>query len=258
MHHHCTLAVADSFRVRETSDGAQVRGWALHLARFQRTVTETLADAAAPTDLHPTEIDAFLSDATARISQFGAGFPRLELWHQPVPALPHTPSAPRWRLHLSLRELPQLRSELRAALAAGITVQHPTRKGPNIETFTRLNHSLGVEALLLNRAGCVSEGTTTSILWWEDGTLCRSDATDRVPSVTESLVTNIASATGYPVAVCTLTPAKLRSYPAWGVNALHGIRPIVKLDGTPLVPQHRSAPLRAFQAALDETWQSVS
>ncbi|MBP1325024.1 branched-subunit amino acid aminotransferase/4-amino-4-deoxychorismate lyase [Leucobacter exalbidus] len=100
------LAVADSFRTRVRADVTEVRGLALHLARFRQSAIEALSEvepllevfpnpqAPASADSRPNldsntvsnALDEFLTEALERIDAAGEGFPRLELW-QTSPAL---------------------------------------------------------------------------------------------------------------------------------------------------------------------------
>lgn len=102
-------------------------------------------------------LEVFLADAAQRIQAYGEGFPRLELWGR-------SGQAP--ELALSLRTLPELGAELEMRTAPGITLDTPTRKGPNIARFAALNRELGAEALLTDESGYATEGATTSLVWW--------------------------------------------------------------------------------------------
>lgn len=229
------LRVADSFRVRVRNGRAEARGFAHHLERFASSVR-----AARPT---VEGLDAFLARACREIAAYGEGNPRLELRHD-------------GSLALLLRPLPELREtiELRSSRAQGFA--HPERKGPNIARFAELNRGLGAEALLLDASGRAIEGTTTAILWWRDETLCFAASGARVASVTERIVLAAAEAEGTPTAAGEATPGELASHEVWAVNALHGIRPALHVDGAEL-PEVASARLRRFRAALDRSWESV-
>lgn len=240
MHH---LLVADSFRVR-TSPPA-VRGFSLHLNRFRNAV-----HSAGWRD--EQTLEAFITDAVRRIAEYGEGNPRLELWD----------SAP--ELRLSLRPLPQLQDTIELQSVQGVTTVHPEQKGPNIDTFTALNRDLGAEALLVDESGHIIEGATTAIVWWAAGTGYVSAAPARVQSVTEALVRRIAVDRGDSLVSKSITPRDLTGHAGradlalhadevWAVNALHGIRPVTAIDGSP-APEP-SARLAHYRRALDCLWE---
>lgn len=284
------LLVADSFRVRVRGGRAEVRSWSAHVARFAGTVREALASpsaaaaaartaselsdafaargetriVAARLDLPSGEEDrlsAFLAKATVQIAAAGEGFPRLELWRTPDGGLEYA---------LALRELPPLRDSVELRSAAHVRLPDPRRKGPGIAALSALNRELGAEALLLDPAGQVREGATTSLIYWVDagsasGHIIADSA--RVSSVTEAL---LSSAAGHRLigvkpdrrrigafSLGSPTPVDLQLCEVWAVNALHGIRVVTSIDGVALpapVPER----LRWFQEALDRSWEPVS
>ncbi|QIK62108.1 aminotransferase class IV [Leucobacter viscericola] len=236
------LLVADSFRVRvnATTGRAEVRGWRRHLDRFRRGVED------ATPELEQPVVEGFLSEASHAIRDYGEGFPRLELWHEPN-------RAP--ELSFTLRPLPQLQTELELATAPGVTLEHAARKGPNIARLTEINHRLGAEALLVDRAGRVLEGATTSLVWWDSATRAGhvvQDRASRVSSVTESLLLNETSLTPGRI-----PPGNLTAHEVWAVNALHGIRVVTAIDGFP-TQEPNSTRLERFREALDRYWEPVS
>lgn len=262
------LLVADSFRVRRhpESGQTQVRGWSRHLDRFSRAVTETSqADCSRavppPTDPHESltnaALQAFLEDSAQRIAAFGAGFPRLE----------YLRDADSSRFSLSLRPLPPLGDTLEMRTAPGITLDDAGRKGPNIERLRDLNVALGSEALLLDPAGNALEGATTSLVWWEVGANTphivasppegpSSEPSNRVHSITESLLIDASPGSDAEFPAGLATPARLVESEVWAVNALHGIRVVTTIDGRATLPPDR-ARLERFRAELDHTWESV-
>ena len=291
------LLVADSFRVRDHADVAQVRGFAHHLARFSGTVREAFLDSLSDTAAHrhaqrqaaaeqkmrdslasagrdseliaaqielpdgeATRLDAFIEQARHRIAAFGAGFPRLELWR--------TASGPEYAL--SLRPMPQLSESLAMRSVSGLKLTHPDRKGPNIGTLTALNRELEAEALLLDTQGRALEGATTSLIYWADDSAESGHIIsnpNRVRSITESLISNAASRRLVGVAphrrrtggftLGAPTPKTLQQSEVWAVNALHGIRPVTEIDGVPL-PAPVPGRLQWFREALDRCWETVA
>ncbi|MFT4231495.1 MAG: aminotransferase class IV [Leucobacter sp.] len=296
------LLVADSFRVRANprTGAAEVRGLDRHLERFRgaalgqlpgaeererenrRLHDEAVAALRASGEFSPAtflfagrcaadtalldRIDAFLDDALARISEYGEGFPRIELW-EPERAGGDP------ELSLALRPLPELSDTIKLRTAPGIRLEHAGRKGPNIGRLAELNRELGAEALLLDPKARALEGATTSLVWWTDA----SDGSgryvsetwsrpDRVDSVTEGLLREAAQQrlvgrkpnrrrTG-SFSEGRLTPAELAGHEVWAVNALHGIRPVTSIDGVP-ADEPVETRLRWFREALDRTWQPV-
>ena len=262
------LLVADSFRVRRhpESGQAQVRGWSRHLERFSRAVTETSQAELSSGDLPTitpgepptnTALQAFLEDAAQRIAAYGTGFPRLEFWRD----------ADTSRFSLNLRPLPPLGDTLEMRTAPGITLDQAGRKGPNIERLRDLNVALGAEALLLDPAGNALEGATTSLVWWEQDSdtphivasplaTARGEAANRVPSVTESLMTGAFHGSKTAFVPGLVTPGRLLTAEVWAVNALHGIRVVTTIDGQATRPSVR-ARLEQHRAELDHTWKDV-
>lgn len=263
--------MADSFRVRSHGGVAEVRGLALHLERFRTAAISTGAapasarsaasaqhDAAVLAALEQA-VDNFIASALPRIAAAGDGFPRLELWHEPD-ALQGSPLSAlgAHALTLALRPLPALRDNIAlVATDRPREIKYPAVKGPNITTYAALATRLGGEALLLDEAGRVIEGTTTSLVWWHaDGTGGVAAAQDRVASVTERLVRRIAHDLGDSIRAEHRTPLELTRIEVWAVNALHGIRPVVSIDGQALA-RHDPDRLARYRAALDRTWDPV-
>lgn len=236
------LLVADSFRVRVHDGRAEVRGLSHHIGRFSWSAHLATAGELAG-------VGNFLDEARFRIAVHGAGFPRWELWRRASDA--------GFELRLSLRPLPELSEAIELRSASGVELEHPERKGPNIARLAELNHELGAEALLLDADGRAVEGATTAILWWVDGELRTSSARSRVTSVAEALAVEVAQAAGIPVRSALATPEELTVREVWAVNALHGIRPVGSIDGTPL-PEPEPHRLARFRDAFDGTWQAVA
>ncbi|MBO1902896.1 aminotransferase class IV [Leucobacter weissii] len=243
------LLAADSFRVRVRGGRAEVRGLDRHLERFTASVREPSSGASPPS---PDELSAFILDARARIADYGAGFPRLELRR-------HGGTT---ELRLSLRPLPALGRTVELRSAPGVRLPDPRRKGPNISLLADLNRELGAEALLLDETGHALEGATTGLVWWPPGN-GRDPATDRgylvaddrrVPSVTESLLLDAADGRLEGAAA---SPEQLAEQEVWAVNALHGIRPVTSIDGAAL-PRPDERRLHRFREALDRSWQPVT
>lgn len=253
--HRATEAVADalshaSFSALSTSDDHN------HSSSF-----EIFAVPLAASPGEKDRLDDFLAHAVSRIAAGGEAFPRLELWRT---------SDGETSYELSERPVPALGSTLQARVAGHVSLDAPTRKGPGIELLGALNRKLGAEALLTDVDGRVREGATTSLIYWTDETEESGhviEDVNRVDSVTESLILDAAQhrligtkpnrqRTG-ALHLGLPTVAELQRAEVWGVNALHGIRPIRSIDGAAL-PDPKLTRLRWFREALDRTWEPVS
>lgn len=254
-----TLLVADSFRVRDHGGVAEVRGLSHHLARFRASVLAS-ENSVTPCPLTTSEVDSFIASALPRIAAAGEGFPRLELWRENVAR--QTSKTPESSLSLSLslaiRPLPELREAITlTSVARPNGLADAKVKGPNIASYSALSRQLGGEALLLDETGRVVEGTTTSLIWWNaDGSGAYSAVPDRVSSVTELLVREIALRFGTELRPEQRSPADLTKFEVWAVNALHGIRPVLSIDGRASA-RHDPDRLDQYRVALDAAWEPV-
>lgn len=205
--------LADSFLV-ELRDGVPVaHGLGLHKNRFFEGLQFLGLDD------HPT---SFWMQGIREIAEYvlaeGASFPRFECWA----------SEAGLRLHVSVRPAPA-RTEHIPMTVARTPVDSPQAalKGPYIGLYSELMREHGTEVLLTNHEGIALEGTTTALMWWEQDTLMTvAPQHARVASVTEALVLDIARELGYATQTATRTAEELFAHELWGVNALHGIRPV--------------------------------
>lgn len=276
------LLVADSFRARSSEGVTEVRGFSLHLARFRQAFIEADAEVNIGSSTHSSahssahsnallnphsnryantgdpsniarQLDEFLTMAASQIAAAGEGFPRLEGW-----ARDPTTEGPGVELSLAVRPLPPIRStiELRTA-AIPPSVSHPARKGPNISAYAQLGRELGCEGLLVDAQGLVAEGTTTSLVWWDaSGRGFVSASAHRVPSVTEALVVRSARDLAMPLRPAKVTPPDLVGCEVWAVNALHGLRLVLSIDGQ-APARHDPDRLAQYRAALNDTWEPI-
>lgn len=238
----------------------EARASVLHVSLPQLPESEALA------------LEAFLLRARHEIAAYGAGFPRLECWLDPAGSGAAASGAPgpTLRFEVALRPLPPLGNALELATQELPAPPLAHVKGPNIARYSELNRAAGCEALLVDASGEVREGATTSLIVWtseEDDSGLRLASSARVASVTEAALG--AAAAERLVGVkpnrkrtgalnsASLSVADLRHAEVWAVNALHGIRLVTAIDGTPLTAP-RGARLRWFAAALDRTWEPVA
>ncbi|MDN0195259.1 aminotransferase class IV [Streptomyces sp. S.PNR 29] len=225
------LLVADSWLLRE----GRVRGFDRHRERFLGACAECGGGS-------PRRLVAFWQDMTAALPRTGAWFPRVEL------------AAGTLELRLLLRHAPPLGSAVRVwATGQPDPRTVPRRKGPDLDTLAgvrgRAAGEGADEAVLVGPSGVVREGATSSLLWWEDDTLCLPPPRLPVlPGVTTGLIQDRARRSGIRIAHRERTVDELEGREVWLVNALHGIRPVTEWTGRPM----KAAP--AVRAAEWRTW----
>lgn len=220
------LAVADSWLLRD----GRVRGLGRHRERFLRSC----GDVGGPS---PRQLVDFWRDMTAALPHTGEWFPRVELGSESR------------ELRLLLRPAPSLGTGVRVWSEGQLDPRTvPRRKGPDLDTLARVKQRAVTEgadeAVLITPSGVVLEGATTSVLWWEDDTLCLpSPQLPVLAGVTTALIQERAQRTGIRVAHRERTLADLDGREVWLVNALHGIRPVTEWTGgtRPRVPAMRAS-----------------
>ncbi|MCD9873470.1 aminotransferase class IV [Streptomyces guryensis] len=231
------LLVADSWLVRD----GRVRGLDRHRERFVRSCGEC----GGPPSYRLLQFWEVMTDALPRSGEW---FPRVEL-------------TPR-HVRLRLRHAPPLGSEVRV-WAAGQSDPRtvPRRKGPDLDALARVRRRASdegaQEAVLVAPSGIVLEAATSSVLWWEDDTLCLpSPQLPVLPGVTVALIQERARREGTRIAHRERTVAELDGREVWLVNALHGIRPVTGWAGGPL---QAAPPVRApeWRAWLDDIMEPL-
>jgi branched-subunit amino acid aminotransferase/4-amino-4-deoxychorismate lyase len=238
------LLAADSWLVE---DGA-VRGYEAHWSRFGGCCGELGVQAGV--------LARFRRGVTAALPRAGRWFPRVELVAGAVgngAGARTAPDAGAGRLRLRLRPAPPAAREARVIVAPpGDPRSRPRRKGPDLELLLALRAravAAGADELLLcDDDGRVLEGALSSLLWWEDDTLCTTPDDRTLPGVTRALLLAIARERGVAIAVRSPLPAQLAGCETWLTNALHGIR-VVSWGPQPAGSARRRAP---WQAELDE------
>jgi branched-subunit amino acid aminotransferase/4-amino-4-deoxychorismate lyase len=214
------LLAADSWLVE---DGA-IRALTWHERRFKAACQQTgrgLAD----------DVRAFWTEAIQVLPRHGRWFPRVELTAAAVP-----------QLRLRIRPAPARADQVRVWVAADRDQRcMPRRKGPDLPWLGRIRAraaGLGAdEALLTTPSGLLLEAAHSSVLWWEDDTLCVPSPTMRLlPGITTSLIQQEARRRGLDVRPRRRHPNQLSGCEVWLVNALHGIRPVAAWIGTSILP----------------------
>jgi branched-subunit amino acid aminotransferase/4-amino-4-deoxychorismate lyase len=197
------LLAADSWVV----DAGWVRAVDAHWARF--------GDSCRVHGVDTAELARFRAAVTAAVPAAGRWFPRVELTDR--------------GLALRVRPAPPPAREARVVVAApGDPRRCPRRKGPDLALLLRLRErarAAGADELLLrDEAGALREGALSSLLWWEDGTLCTTPDEHTLPGVTRALLLDVARRRGVGVRVRSPLPRELAGREVWLTSALHGIR----------------------------------
>ena len=207
------ILVADSLLVSE----GKVRSLDKHLVRFMKQTSLK-----AP-ELLP-ELPEFLFKFIELVPRTGNQFPRLEIQSdlslkvqiRPAPELTETVTLwtypePDPRVDLSVKgpEL-QLGAEIRA----------------------KAKEHGADEAILLTKAGFISEGALSSLVWWEDETLVAPN--DEIPwleSVTRQEIFEIAQNLGIQTKQLNAKPEDLINKEVWLLSSLQGIRTVTNWIG---------------------------
>jgi branched-subunit amino acid aminotransferase/4-amino-4-deoxychorismate lyase len=229
------VAAADSWLV----DAGRVRGWALHVRRFTA--------AAQAAGLEPAVAQAALAAAPGCVPATGRWFPRIDLRGG--------------ALTLAVRPAPPAVETVVAWPADGPDPRtDPRHKGPDLERLGALRDRAAArgagEAVILDGDGRPLEGAYSSLLWWEDGTLCAVDDTAPIlPGVTQALLLGLAAEAGVPVSRSRPELTDLAGREAWLTSARHGIRAVTAwADGPAAGPAPRAPEWQARLAALAEPW----
>jgi hypothetical protein len=236
------ILAADSWLV---TDGMAL-ALGLHRARFVDAVAELAERHGRAAEVEALDVDAFWDAAISSIPRAGDWFPRVELRVQHDAA----------ELLLRMRPSPERRRSLTLATAPGRDPRtEPWIKGPDLEAMTRLRTEAqqrgADEAVLLDSAGFVVEGSTSALAWWTGEALCvPSIELPRIDSVTLRSVLALAAATGVDVLHDAVEPEALEGCEVWALNALHGIRIVTGWVDGPAVAELPGR-LELWRARLD-------
>jgi branched-subunit amino acid aminotransferase/4-amino-4-deoxychorismate lyase len=231
--------VADSWLV---SDG-RARGLDLHRQRFLRSC----ADVGRVGE----DVAAFWNAAIDHLPTSGDWFPRVEF------------SAD--ALRLRVRQAPA-RGETVTVWVADVADprKQPRCKGPDLTSLAELRRVAeqhgAQEALLRAPSGVVVEAANSSVLWWEQDTLCIPSPTlPTLPGITTALIHDQARQRGIPVAFRHSPVANLQDRETWLVNALHGIRPVREWIGSTVRPgsARRAADWQEWLSGLTTTMRNT-
>jgi branched-subunit amino acid aminotransferase/4-amino-4-deoxychorismate lyase len=216
------LLAADSWLV----SGGAVRGYDAHWARFGGCCREL----GVPRD----ELARFRLAVTASLPRDGRWFPRVEV----------VAAGAGHELRLRLRPAPPASVQARVLVASpGDPRTRPTWKGPDLERLIALRAravAAGADELLLcDGDSRLLEGALSSLLWWQDETLCTTPAQRTLPGITRALLLEIARRRGVDVAVRSPLPDELAGCETWLTSALHGIRVVADWGPAPRAPAWR-------------------
>ncbi|TSI16145.1 aminotransferase class IV [Brevibacterium aurantiacum] len=211
------LRLADSWFV---GDG-RVRAFDGHRRRFSKAALEQGCTDADSTDFWTALIDL--------IPRTGEWFPRVEVLGDVAGPV----------LGFRLRPAPPRTDELSVWIPPfSDPRRHPQTKGPDIALLAQMRaqayeeHGCD-EVLLVNEEGLAVESATSSLLWWEDETLCVPHPDlGQLPGVTTSLIQDEARRRSISIEYRRVQPEDLSGHEVWLVNALHGIRRIRTLSGS--------------------------
>jgi branched-subunit amino acid aminotransferase/4-amino-4-deoxychorismate lyase len=208
------LLAADSWLVADGRARAVDRHWARFFAACREQGVE------------PEALAAFREAVEAALPAAGRWFPRVELRAGGELALrvraapPREPTIVAW-----VADVPDPR-------------RRPRRKGPDLARLAALRgraaaHGAG-EAVLSDDGGRLLEGAFTSLLWWEEDTLCAvPDDAPILAGVTRGLLLELARERGTPVDRRRPAPDELAGRETWLVSALHGVRAVTGWAGGP-------------------------
>ena len=231
-----SISVADSFLVADGHARAPQR----HIARFSKSIGDKEA-----LEL----LSQFAKTALAFLPKTGSLFPRLEYRE----SLPEGE-----RLFLRVRNAPELTKTV--SLWSSDAKDPRTNfqiKGPDLSSCQRLRRAANLrgadEALILSTDGYIADGALSSIVWWEDETLCAPDeSTDWLPSITRDLIFELAGQAGYQTATKRARPVDLDGLEVWSLSALQGIRGVTSWQEIQPGPLRFLEPFRKRLGMLSE------
>ena len=210
-----TIRAADSWFV---NDGT-VRALDGHRRRF--------SEAASGHGFPDAGSEDFWSALINLIPRTGEWFPRVEIIGDDDPVL-----------GFRLRPAPVRTDELSVWVPPFTDPrQRPRTKGPDIALLGDLRARAHEEhhcdeVLLVDEQGFAVESATSSLLWWDDETLCvpHPDLA-QLPGITAALIVAESRRRAIGIEYRRALPEDLYGHEVWLVNALHGIRRIRAWSG---------------------------
>lgn len=213
-------AVADSWRVEDGTAVALDR----HISRFNASAEKF--------GLERRTLAQFWRAVLEALPRTGAWFPRVEVHI--------TSGGP--TLRYREREAPPWVETVSLARGASDPRRTPLTKGPDLDALMALRRSVAdvgaTEALIMSAGGAVIEGAYSTVALWRAGSSVLSVVGPhwpRIPSVTESVLRDIATQRGIAVREDTLDFEALEGAEVWILSALHGIRLATELHGGPRI-----------------------
>jgi branched-subunit amino acid aminotransferase/4-amino-4-deoxychorismate lyase len=192
-----------------------------HTVAIERHLERFRTSALAQSGISARTLEGFFAQVLGHIPRTGSWFPRIELVA--------TPGGP--ALRYRERVAPAWSGEVSLGVARHDPRTTPHTKGPDLEALLALRSALGnpatTEALILSPEGYLVEGAYSSIMVWpqrSSSIVVAPSSPPRIPSVTEAVLTEIASESGVEVSERSFTLADLEGAEVWVLSALHGIR----------------------------------
>jgi branched-subunit amino acid aminotransferase/4-amino-4-deoxychorismate lyase len=202
------ILIADSLLVKDNT----VRSLDKHITRL-------ISNAALKAPELLPQIPDFIFDAIALIPKTGSFFPRFEI-------------STNKEFYLNLRPAPEITETVTLW-----TYPNPdprtdlTVKGPELDLGSQIRNqaqeNYADEAILLNKEGFISEGSLSSLVWWEDDVLVGPG--NEIPwleSVTRTEVFEIAQKLNIETITRTAKPEELINHELWLLSSLQGIRTV--------------------------------
>lgn len=216
--------VADSWLV----DQGQAVAVELHRERFIASCQDSGVDGSL--------VRSFFRAVLDQIPREGTWFPRVELVATPGgPTLRYRERVAPERLETAVVKVSEVDPRTQ-----------PMTKGPDLEALLALRAQVAPsganEALIQTDSGILVEGAYSTLMMWPPGRdqmVVVEASLPRIPSVTESVLRDVATERGIPVSEREIKTADLAGWSVWVISALHGIRLVTNfIEGPPLAVHH--------------------
>jgi para-aminobenzoate synthetase len=159
--------------------------------------------------------DIFIEKVRNRLKYFN-GFPRIEiiLFNENIHFL------------LSLRKMPILHNIIEINNIEIDTREKPEIKGYDYDKSNEIYKKKG-ETIFINKKNYILEGIYSSIVWWEEDTLCCIKNKNKLKSITLKAILGICNKLKIEYQEKDIKLEKIKRYELWFLNSLHGIRRII-------------------------------